>query len=79
MYTTCCRTVIQQVLNLVHCKPMSKSKDDLAETQIHGEKIEVPYVQDTLSHGDKLICQIWDVYVRRQISCGPNTKPRQKP
>ena len=70
--------------------PVSKSKEDLAKTQIHGENIililtksqgqtQVMNVFDILSHGDALMCQIWYDYVKGQKSCALNTKPCQKP
>ena len=54
--------------------PMSKTKDDLAQTEIHGENIiwilrlevKVMIVYDTLSHGDTLMCQIWHDYAKEQ-------------
>ena len=33
------------------------------------------YVYDALYHGDTLMCQIWYDFVKRNESCGPNTKP----
>ena len=57
---------------------MSKSKDDLGQTQIHGEKnnfdieakgqghTDVMNVCDTLSLSKTLMCQIWYDYVKGQ-------------
>ena len=70
---------------------MSKRKDDLAETQIHGEILilwpKVKVIQrssvyktyDVSSYGDTLMCQIWNDYVKGQKSCDPNMKTVQKP
>ena len=69
MYTTCCLKVIHICAKFG--MPMSKSKDDLAQTQIHGgnkililrakgqSNTEVMNLCDTLSYGDTLLCQIW--------------------
>ena len=70
---------------------MSKRKDDLAQTQIHGEILilwpKVKVIQrssmyktyDLSSYGDTLICQIWNDYVKGEKSCDPNMKTFQKP
>lgn len=60
--------------------PMSKIKDDLTKTQIHGEnmiwilraEVKVMIVYDTLSHGDSLMSQIWHGYAKEQKSFDPN-------
>ena len=69
--------------------PMSKKKDDLAQTiynflilrpkdkVIQRSWIYVTHCPWTL--GDTLMCQIWYDYVKGQKSCGPNTKPCQNP
>ena len=72
---------------------LSKSKDDLAPTQIHSENTilklkakvqgrkEVMNEFDSSSHGDTLMCQIWydSMSVKGQKSSDPNTKPCHKP
>ena len=85
---------VHNLLSIHQCAkfgmPVSKSKEDLAKTQIHGENIililtksqgqtQVMNVFDILSHGDTLMCQIWYDYVKGQKSCALNTKPCQKP
>ena len=65
---------------------MSKSKDNLAQMQIHSEKynfdikIKVINVCDTSSHGDKT-CAKYGMTMSKdwQKSYGPNTIPCQKP
>ena len=63
MYTTCCLMVLHPCAKFG--MPMSKSKDDLAQTHSQGHT-EFMNVCDTLSHGYALMAKY-----------GPNTKPRE--
>ena len=73
MYTTCCLMVIYPCAKFGIL--MTKIKYDLAQKQIHSEKIilieaigqghtEVVNVFYTSSYGDTLVCQIWYYYVK---------------
>ena len=70
MYIARCLMVIHPCVKFG--MPMSKSKDDLTQTQIHGENI-ISILRP------KVLCQIWYEFVKGQKSCGPNTKLCQKP
>ena len=54
------------------CMPMSKSKNNLAHTQIHNKNIkfkgrtDVMNVHDILSYGNTLLCQMSYDYVKGQ-------------
>ena len=60
-------------MNAKFCVPMSKSKDDLAKTQIHGGNInfdigsKVKVIQRSLIYAThRPTCQTWCVYAKGQ-------------
>ena len=90
MYTTCCLMVIHVHPCAKFGMPVSKSKDEHAHTQIHGESIilllrpKVKVIQRIcifVTHRHNVIysCVKYDKTTSLdQKSCGPNTKPCQK-
>ena len=88
MYTTCCLMMIHPYAKSWHA--YIKEQRQSCPTQIHGKNkylfdievkghTKVMNVLNTLYHGDTLTSQTYYDYVLGHKSCGPNTKPYNKP